>query len=411
MAESIRVIVVNADEEAAPELRACLLGIDGVKIVAEIEEAGLLAQALRQFPADALILHLDPAPQAMMEVVGPLIESNKDRIAAIAMTEDRDAELVVRAMRAGMKEFLWKPFPPEQLAEILRRVRSEGPNQHVKIGKLIPIVGTGGGVGATSLATNLAVELAQLERSDNHSEKPRVAIVDLDLRYGQVAMFLDSRPTYSISDLCETPESIEPEMIARVMCKHPSGVHILAHPSESAQAERISAAHCATVLSALQSNYDFVIVDGPSRIDHTARIVFDMTDLYLVVTQLLVPTVRNTDRMLHELSRGGFNMDRMRLVCNRHGRDSGYLDIHDAEATLGRKFDFVIPDDWKTASTAINMGAALLDHAPRSKLRAAYQQIAQALAGGDPGEGNVAGSGPAVRSQKKGIFSFIGGGS
>lgn len=410
MAETIRVIVVNADEEAAPELRACLLGIDGVKIVAEIEEVGLLAQALRQFPADALIVHLDPAPQPMMEVVGPLVEANKDRIAAIAMTEDRDAELVVRAMRAGMKEFLWKPFPPEQLAEILKRVRTEGPNQNAKVGKLFPIVGTSGGVGATSLATNLGVELAQLDFPENPNGKPRVAVVDLELRYGQVSMFLDTRPTYSISELCESSESIEPELIARIMCKHASGVHILAHPADPTQAERISAAHCAAVLGALQANYDFVVVDGPSRIDHTARVVFDMTDIFLVVTQLLVPTVRNTDRLLQEMTRSGFNMDRLRLVCNRYGRDSGYLDIDDAEATLGRKIDFVIPDDWKTASTAINMGASLLDHAPKSKLRAAYQKIAQALAGNEGEDGDEGGAGSGARAQKKGLFSFIGGG-
>ncbi|MBL8878386.1 MAG: hypothetical protein JNG88_04630 [Phycisphaerales bacterium] len=409
MSEAIRVIVVNADEEAAPELRACLLGIDGVKIVAEIEEIGLLEQALRQFPADALILHLDPAPQPMMEVVCPLVETNKDRIAAIAMTEDRDAELVVRAMRAGMKEFLWKPFPPEQLAEILRRVRTEGPNQNAKVGKLVPVVGTGGGVGATSLATNLAVELAQLTSAGSAGAKPRVAIADLDLRYGQVAMFLDSRPTYSISDLCETPETIEPEMIARVMFKHPTGVHILAHPSDPAQAERISAAHCAAVLGALQANYDFVVIDGPSRIDHTARVVFDMTDTFLVVTQLLVPTVRNTDRMLHELTRAGFNMDRLRLVCNRYGRDAGHLDIDDAEATLGRRIDFVIPEDWKAASTAINMGASLLDHAPKSKLRLAYQRIAKVLAGNESDDDDGGNPSPNGRPPKKGLFSFIGG--
>jgi len=119
----VRVIVLNADEEAGPDLRALLLSVEGVKIVAEIDEPALLGKALAQFPAEVLLLHLDPDPMATMTVVAPLVAERKDQIAAIAMTESRDAELVIRAMRAGMRELLWKPFPPEQLTDILRRRR------------------------------------------------------------------------------------------------------------------------------------------------------------------------------------------------------------------------------------------------------------------------------------------------
>lgn len=125
MKQTVRVIVVNADEEVAPELRAALLGVEGVRIVAEIDEPALLLQALDQFPAEVLLVHLDPNPAAMMDVVAPLLDARKGHLTAIGMTEDRDAGLVVRAMRAGMREFLWKPFPPEQLSEILQRVGYE----------------------------------------------------------------------------------------------------------------------------------------------------------------------------------------------------------------------------------------------------------------------------------------------
>jgi pilus assembly protein CpaE len=407
----VRVIVVNADEEAAPDLRALLLSIEGVRIVAEVDEPVLLGQALKQFPAEVLLLHLDPNPGAMMELVAPLITERKEQLAAIAMTEDRDAELVMRAMRAGMREFLWKPFPPEQLSDILRRVgRESGTTQ--RAGRLIPVVGCCGGVGATTVATNLAVELAQIPNWNNTGEKPRVAIVDLDFRYGQVAMFLDAQPTYTIAELCDTPEHIEAQMIERVMIKHPSGVHVLAHPEDFEQAERITAAQAAGVLAALLEHYDFVIADGPVRFDPTARAVFDMTDLYLLVLQLLVPPVRNADRVLHELRRRGYNLDHVRLVCNRVGREAGYLEPTDVETTLNRKLSWQLPDDWKLVSTAVNVGAPLLDAAPKSKLRLAFQQMATALA--DPqygvpvenaGEEEKAGG----EAPRKGLLSFLGG--
>lgn len=407
VSKPVRVIVLNSDEEAAPELRTLLLSVEGVKIVAEIDEPALLAQALHQFPAEALLLHLDPAPVAAMQVIAPIIAECKDRIAAIGMTEDRDAELVMQAMRAGMREFLWKPFPPEQLTEILRRVGRETSGGLLRAGRLIPVVGTCGGVGATTIATNLAVELATLPDWDVEGGQARVAVVDLDFRFGQVAMFLDAQPTYTIAELCDSPEHIERQMIERVMVKHPTGVHVLAHPNDMEQSGRISAAQTAGVLAALLEHYDFVVVDGPVRFDPSARAVFDMTDVYLVVLQLLVPAVRNADRLIQELGRSGYNLDQLRLICNRSGRESSFLEPDDVEATLRRKLDFHLPEDWRTASAAVNIGTPLAEHAPKSRLRLALQDLARKLAHGaqasDAADDERAGETP-----KKGILSLFG---
>ncbi len=405
MSKPVRVIVANSDEEAAPELRSLLLSIEGVKITAEVNEPALLAQAVRQFPAEVLLLHLDPDPAGMMEIVSPLIEEYKDTIASIAMTEDRDAKLVMNAMRVGMREFLWKPFPPEQLSDLLLAIARETRGGSQRAGRLVPVVGCCGGVGVTTIATNLAVELAQLTSWAGGSEQPKVAVVDLDFRFGQVAMFLDAQPTYTIAELCDTPEHIEAQMIERVMVKHPSGVHVLAHPSDIEQAERISAAHCASVLAALLEHYDFVVADGPVRFDASARAVFDMTDVYLLVLQLLVPPVRNADRLMNELGREGYNLDNVRLVCNRLGREVAYLEPGDVEATLGQKIFWSLPDDWKTASTSVNVGTPLLEHAPKSKLRLEFQRMAQTLAnyGADEGaDGRGAGG-----HGKRGLLSSI----
>ncbi|MCA9243150.1 MAG: hypothetical protein KDA32_04285 [Phycisphaerales bacterium] len=411
MSKTIRVIVVNTDEGVAADLRAALLSIGGVKIVAEVDEPALLAQALHQFPAEALLVHLDPTPTAMMDVVAPLVEANKDRITAFAMTEDRDAELVMRAMRAGMKELLWKPFPPEQLAEILNRISADKGAGGRRIGRLITVVGAAGGTGATTLSTNLAVELALVEEwygGVSMQRKPRVAIVDMDFRFGQVAMQLDAQPTYTIAELCDTVEAIDPAMIERAMCKHETGAQILARPNDFAEGESISAGQCASVIATLQEHYDFVVADFPARFDATANAVFDMADIYLLNMQLLVPAVRNTDRMLHELGRAGYALDRVRLVCNRLGRDTGYLEKGDVESTLKRKIDFVLPDDWKTSSTAVNMGQPLATHAPKSRLRLAFRDIAIALAGAAEDESGPTAAPEPRDEERKGLFALFG---
>ncbi len=404
MGATVRVIVVNADEQSSAELRTHLLSIDELRIVAEVDEPAFVGQALDQFPAELLLVHLDPNPTGMMDVIAPMLEGRAHKPAVVAMTEERNAELVVRAMRAGMREVLWKPFPPEQLSELVRRIGLESHSVGRHLGRLVPVVATCGGVGATTLATNLAVELAQLEnwRRDGQLSQPKVAVVDLDFRFGQVALFLDSQPTYTIAELCETPEQLDAQMIDRAMAKHPSGVHVLAHPHDFAQAERISAGQVAGALAVLQEYYDFVVIDGPVRFDPTARAVFDMTDLYLLVLQLLVPAVRNTDRVLQAMASTGYAMERIKLVCNRGGRDAGMLEPHDVENTLNRKLDWVLPDDWKASSSAVNVGAPLATYAPKSKLRLGYRQMAHDIAGLDG-----AGDGAGDDGSKKGIFGGL----
>jgi pilus assembly protein CpaE len=402
---------VNTAEEVAPDLRAVLLSIEGVRIVAEIDEPALLAQTLDQLPAEVLLIHLDPNPAGMMDVVAPLIEARKGQLAAIAMTEDRDAELVMRAMRAGMKEVLWKPFPPEQLSESLQRASRDTDGDGRCLGRVISVVGTSGGVGTTQLATNLAVELAQLEDwpgALNARRQPRVAVVDMDLRFGQVAMQLDAQPTYTLAELCETSEQLDPQMLDRAMFKHRTGVHVLARPSDFSQAERINAAQAAGVLAVLQEHYDFVVVDLPARFDPSARAVCDMSAVYLLVLQLLVPSVRNADRILHELRATGYATERVRLVCNRYGRESGHITQDDVKGTLKRPVEFLLPDEWKTSAAAVNMGAPLLTVGPRTKLRQAYRQIALALASGE--RKALEDGGEELNGvTKKGLFSFFAG--
>jgi len=271
----------------------------------------------------------------------------------------------------------------------------------------------GGGVGSTQLTTNLAVELAQLEQWDGQPTaggKPRVAAVDLDFRFGQVAMQLDAQPTYTIAELCETAEQIDNQMIERAMVKHPTGVHVLARPNDMGQAERISAGQCAAALATLQEHYDFVVCDMPARFDATARAVFDMADTHLMVIQLMVPCVRAADRIINELIATGYAMGRIKLVANRQGRESACLDPSDVETTLKRKLDFFLPDEWKSSANAVNMGAPLFLHAPKSKLRLAYQKLAQTLAGNGSGSSSPAESAePAAPPTplRKGFFSLF----
>ena len=372
MGHDVRFIVLNGDEAYTGELRAALLAIKGAKIVAEVEEAALLAQAVKQFPVDAVVANLDPVPDAVLPILAE-VASAESNLALFAVSASTDGPLILRAMRMGVREFLPKPIDSRALGEAVDKIAAHRADT-VEMGTLIAVMGTSGGVGATMLATNLAVELAAIADG-------RVTIVDLDYRFGQVATLLDVEPTYTVADLCGSPEQLEAQVIERALVRHDSGLYVLSRPASFSQADTITAASCVGLLTNLLQFNDYVIADGPVRSDVSARSVLDISDINLLLVQLLVPTIRNAARILDGMRESGINVERTKLICNRIGRDATNLSVGDVAETLGLEPFATIPDDWSTVSGAINLGETLRNHSPKSRVRQAIEEIALRLHG------------------------------
>lgn len=372
MAQTVRVILYTSNESTLPELRRVVTSLPQMRIVAELEEASLLAQAASQFPADLLLVDLDPNALVVIECLKPLAEVAPN-LPIFAMSSQTDGNVVLSAMRAGVKEYLLKPLNGEEFEQAAARcVRTQ--TRGKEPGKLVSIMGSSGGVGCTTLATNLAVELAELVGPDQ-----KVALVDLDFRFGHIATLLDVHGQFTVSDLCSTPEELDPQMVLKALIKHDSGVHVLRRPHTFAQAEMITSAHCANVLQTLQELCAYVVVDGPTRHDPGGRSVLDAADHCLLVIQLLVTSVRNADRMVQELAVQGYNTNRIQFLCNRLGRDSGHLTIDQVETILNRKLYYTIADDWRSVSESINIGQPLKSEHDRTKVRQDIRSLAQKL--------------------------------
>jgi len=369
MAQTVRVILLTANEDAAPELRRTLTTLPQIRVVAELDEPSLLGHAVSQFPCDLILADLDPQALVVIECLKQLIE-NQPGLPVFTLSSQTDGDIVLRAMRAGIREYLLKPLKIEELEEALDRA-IQTRSKTKEPGKLIAVMGSAGGVGCTTIATNLAVELADVAGGD-----AKVALVDLDFRFGHVATLLDVHGQFTIADLCSTPEQLDQQMIMKALVKHESGLHVLRRPHSFAQAELITAAHCVNVLSNLQEMFAYVVVDGPTRHDPGGRAVLDMADFNFMVLQLLVTSVRNTDRMIQELVVQGFNTDRIQFICNRLGRESAHLEVQQVETILNRKLFMTIADDWKSVSSAVNIGQPLKVEYARTRVRQDIRKLA-----------------------------------
>jgi pilus assembly protein CpaE len=370
MGQDVKFLVMHRNEQFAAEMRAMLAQFDNVKIVAELDEPALLTQAVKQFPVDIVLIDLDPSPETILPIMAEVV-AVEGAPAVFAVSESTDGPLILKVMRLGAREFLPKPIDVNALQDAMYKVSLQRA-ETVHSGKLITIMGTAGGVGSTMLATNLAIELASgAERG--------VTIVDLDYRFGQVATFLDVEPKFTLADLCSSPEQLEPHVMGRAFAKHSSGVNVLARPNNFAEAETITAAACVGVLSNLMNMNDYVVADGPTRYDNSARSLLALSDVNLLVVQLLIPCVRNAMRIIESLRETGYNLDRTKLICNRVGRDSGHISEENVSETLNMPVYATIPDDWDTVSGAINLGEPLRIHSPKSRVRQSIEEIAERL--------------------------------
>jgi pilus assembly protein CpaE len=372
MAQTVRIILYTSNEAAAPELRRAITSLPRVRIVAELDEPSLLGHAVAQFPCDLIVTDLDPNALVVIECVKQLKETHPS-LPVFAVSGQTEGDVVLRALKAGIREYLVRPLNVQEFEEAIERAVGTQPKTK-EPGKLISVMGSAGGVGCTTIATNVAVELAELVGADQ-----KVALVDLDFRFGHVATLLDVHGQYTVADLCSTPEQLDEQMILKALIRHESGLLVLRRPHSFAQAELISAAHCANVLTSLQEMCAYVVVDGPTRHDPGARTVLDAADYNFMIVQLLVPSVRNADRMVQELAAQGFNTDRIQFLCNRLGRDSAHLDVNQVETILNRKVFMSIMDDWKSVSSAINIGQPLKVEYGRTKVRQELRTLAMKI--------------------------------
>ena len=395
----IKVVIFNTNAEFGSTLRNQLHATREARVIAEITDPEELISTAERLSPDVVIIYLHPEPDPLLTLASRLNQTcQKARIFAIADSDD--PQLILTSMRAGMCEFLTTPIDNNELNLALSKVAALKPPDAGK-GKILAMVGSTGGCGSTFLAVNLACELVSTcEQS--------AVVVDLDFCGGQVATYLDLTPSFTLGDLVENAETLDPQMLDRILTRHSSQVAVIARPIPLVQGRLLQTSQAGRliteVISTLVDMYDYVILDGlnPTEANHLA--LLHMADHVLLVMNLLVPSIRNADRLLQAINQQGLSGERsiadfasaptesmlepILLAINRLGRDSGYLRVQDVEQTLHRKTLAQIPDDWRTVSRSINAGEPLYLYAPNSKIRSAVAELAMRLVDNDPTGGN-----------------------
>lgn len=377
MSNVLRTAIVDPNDQSRDSLKGMLLGMDIVWLDAECSRYDFFADVVEQSKPDAAIISLDGNPDRALMLMEKLRVSSPD-CSLIALSKSTDGQLILKTIRAGAKEFL--PFPCEleelhvAIERVLQSKYGSGTDGRARGCRIIAVAGATGGVGCTSIAVNIGCNLAM--RPEN-----TVALVDLDLALGDADVFLDTIPDYSLVDVTENVARLDFQLLRKSLTKHSSGLYLLPRPVQLQDLELITSDSLRKVCGLLRASFSHIVMDvskSYSQVDLTA---LELSNEIVLIVQLDLPCLRNMVRLLMSLQQMDNIRDKVKVVVNRVGLESGQISLKKARETIGREVFFQIPNDYRTMVEMRNNGQPLMEQAPKAAITLAVQQLTDLLAG------------------------------
>jgi pilus assembly protein CpaE len=361
--ENLAVLMVGMAREAEEGLSSALGQHQVIRSAGDAAAARNLLHAAR--PVVAIVRLDGTRPAEALELVREL---SAKEIEVVTVGAQKDPEIILAAMRAGAREYL-TDRELEPLERIVQHLLVTAGS--LRFGRITAILPAKGGMGATTLATNLAGAL--------HRQDKRVCLVDLDLELGDVLSFLDVRGSYSLADVAANTRRLDRNLLDQSLPRHASGVWVLSQAEKVDEGEGLDPEKVATVLRYLRPQYDHLILDGVHGFGDIVLAALDLADRIVLVVTQEVPAVRNAQRCAEILARLGYGPDRIMLVVNRFQRGSTITPQVIAE-TVKLPVSATVGNDFPSLSRAVNRGVLLWDEAPRSVVAKDVEALAVLMA-------------------------------
>jgi pilus assembly protein CpaE len=371
----LTVGIASGDLSSSAQLLACLQQTGRVKSIKQWAiPADKLPDSSELLP-DVIFLDLgrDPDPYfafgAQLRKIRPGV-----KVVACSSTLPPNHQLLLEAMRSGVQDFLPKPVNSDALREMLARFTQEMEiKDHSSLEKLIVLMGAKGGVGTTTVAVNLGVQLATYA-------KKSVALLDFACPLGNVHLLLDLHPRFSVRDAVDNLDRLDSHFFAGLLTRHKSRLEILGGATQPEEWQTIAIPPLERVVNVAQNNFDMVLVDIGSQFSSEWSAVLRMARMILLVAEANVPALWTLERRLLALKGFGINPDRTRIIINRwHKGDEEVL--KSVQKDINLPIFACLPNDFREASESVNLGMPLHVNNHNNFLSNRYRQIAGRLAG------------------------------
>ena len=360
------VFVLDKNENSREIIKSFIENLDFVNEVKLYDDFTRGYEDIKQSENPIVILDISEDFAGLDEIAGKLkLVTSKIIITSV----NYSTNTIIKALRLGAKEFLPKPVLREDLVRVLSMLASISPENEVSQSKIITVYSNKGGIGKTTIAVNLAAELAKVT-------KDKVALVDLNLQLGDISTFLNLNPPFDVNYVIRWLIDKEENILIKGFEKYKDlSLYVLSDPSYIEQSESITTQQITTLFSALKKVFPYIVVDMSSSIDSISLKILDSSDWIMFTTIVNIPAIRNAQRCLNLFRSRKYPSNKVKIVINRY-MENDEIKIEDIENTLGESVYWKIPNNYFTIMEAINKGVSISEVNAESNIGNSFRDFA-----------------------------------
>ncbi len=368
---NIKVLIVDDVSETRENVRKLLQFEADVEVVGAARTGREAIDLAAELRPDVVLMDINMPDMDGISATEAILQKSPF-IQIIILSVQSDPNYMRRAMLAGARDFLTKPPMGDDLISAIRRAGKMAQQEKSKSvqpypgagiatsmsagmggipvtrGKVIVVYSPKGGTGCTTIAVNLALTL--------HNDDTRTVLVDGNLQFGDVAVFLNEQGKNTILDLTTRADELDPEIVESVMIRHgASGLHVLASPTRPEQAEGVSGDQFSKLADYLRQLYAYVVIDTPSLLTDVTLAAIDASDVIVLVATQDIPSIKNARLFLDLSITLGINRERIVFAMNRYDKRIAITPERVGE-NLRQAVDAVIPLDERIVIPSVNRG-------------------------------------------------------
>ena len=376
MSEKISVLIVDDIPETRENVRKLLQFESDLEVIGHAATGGEAIRMVEEQQPNVVLMDIN-MPDSDGISASQTITKNVPGTQIIIMSVQSEADYLRRAMLAGARDFLMKPFSGDELVEAVRRIHETRPelpqaiipsNRDLdpgasrklrKLGSVVSVFSPKGGVGCTTVAVNVAAVLA--------GEGYNTLLIDGSLQFGDVALMLNLKSTMSIVDLIENLSDLDADLVSSVLLEHDTNLKVLLAPPRPEMAELVTVEGVRALLSTLRTLFDYIIIDTSSALDDVNLSWLDSADRIILLARQSLPSIKNVSRFFDLSEVLDYEQEKVLLVVN-HASKKSRITVKDIEEKLNWSVSVVIPED-DAAHLAADLGEPLVSQAWRRRKR------------------------------------------
>ncbi len=352
---------------------------------------------LKQPDADSLefiAIAVDDQDEEDLTLIGNLITTANDKgIKVILIAEEVSPIALHQLLRLGANDFIPYPLPDGELHEAIERMRApevvaEAPvPSEMKTtlkatgnrnGVVLPVHGLAGGTGASTLAVNLAWELATIDKKDG----PRVCLLDFDLQFGSISTYLDLPRREIIYELLSDTEAMDSESFMQALLTYNDKLHVLTAPADMLPLDLVSSEDINRIIDMARANFDYVVIDMPSTLVGWTEAVLNQAHVYFATLELDMRSAQNALRLIRALKSEELPYKKLRFVLNRAPKFTdlnGKSRVKRLAESLDIDIELQMPDGGKQTVQAGDHGLPMAESAAKNPLRKEFAKLAKSV--------------------------------